>query len=73
VSRISGLLSPGGRLVGLFLYGDEPEPPPYPLTDETASALFGRPFRLVNAEAAAADSVPVYDGKERWQEWEKIG
>jgi SAM-dependent methyltransferase len=73
VSRMAGLLSPGGRLVGLFLYGDEPEPPPYPLTDETASALFGRSFRLVNAEAAAADSVPVYEGKERWQEWKKTG
>ena len=73
VSRISGLLLPGGRLVGLFLYGNEPEPPPFPLTDETASTLFGRSFRLMNAEAAAADSVPVYQGKERWQEWEKLG
>ncbi|HEX4122791.1 MAG TPA: methyltransferase domain-containing protein [Verrucomicrobiae bacterium] len=71
VSRISGLLLPGGRLVGLFLYGDEPEPPPFPLTDQTAAALFGRSFRLVTVEAAAPDSVPVYQGKERWQEWEK--
>lgn len=73
VARMSGLLLPGGRLVGLFLYGNEPEPPPYPLTDETAAALLGPSFRLINAEVAAADSVPAYQGMERWQEWEKIG
>src|ERR1051325_10328004 len=28
VRRMSELLLPGGRLVGLFLYGNEPEPPP---------------------------------------------
>lgn len=71
VARMADLLAPGGRLVGLFLYGHEPEPPPYPLTDETAAAVLGGSFRLVNAETAAADSVPVYQGKERWQEWEK--
>jgi SAM-dependent methyltransferase len=72
-SRMADLLLPGGRLVGLFLYGQEPEPPPYPLTDESAAALLGKSFRLVNAESAASDSVAVYEGKERWQEWEKIG
>src|SRR5262245_34270851 len=73
VARMSELLLPGGRLVGLFLYGHEPEPPPFPLTDETAAALFGKSFRLVNTEQAASDSVAVYQGMERWQEWEKIG
>jgi len=71
VVRITGLPLPGGRWVGLFLYGRESEPPPYPLTDETAAALFGKSFRLVSAETVAADSVPVYQGLERWQEWEK--
>lgn len=71
VSRMSELLLPGGRLVGLFLYGHEPEPPPFPLTEGTAVALLGGSFRLANAEAAAADSVSVYQGLERWQEWEK--
>ena len=73
VRRMAELLLPGGRLVGLFLYGDEPEPPPYPLTEETAAALFGESFRIVQAETAARDSVPVYQGMERWQEWERIG
>ena len=72
-ARMADLLLPGGRLVGLFLYGNEPEPPPYPLTDQSAQALLGRLFRLVNTETAAAESVPVYQGLERWQEWERIG
>lgn len=71
-ARMASLIVPGGRLVGLFLYGEEPEPPPYPLTEQTASLLFGQWFRLVSTEGAVPDSVPVYQGMERWQEWERI-
>ncbi len=71
-ARIASLLEPGGRLVGLFLYGQEPEPPPFPLTDATAAELLGARFRLLGAETASADSVPVYQGMERWQEWERL-
>jgi SAM-dependent methyltransferase len=71
VERMADLLVPGGRLVGLFLYGDEPEPPPYPLNEELAANFLGRHFRLVRTQEAAADTVPVYRGLERWQEWEK--
>ncbi|SRR6266568_4623548 len=71
-SRIADLLLPGGRLVGLFLYGQEPEPPPYPLTEEIAAGLLGRSFRLMCNESVMAKSVPVYQGMEHWQEWEKI-
>jgi SAM-dependent methyltransferase len=72
-ARMADLLLPGGRLVGLFLYGQEPEPPPFPLTKETAAGLLGRSFRLVSDESVMAKSVPVYQGMEHWQEWEKIG
>ena len=71
VSRIKSLLLTGGRLVGLFLYGQEPEPPPFPLTKETAAGLFGRSFRLRLTEQVA-ESVPVYQGLEHWQEWETL-
>jgi hypothetical protein len=37
--RMASLLPAGGKLVGLFLYGEEPEPPPFPLTSETAAAF----------------------------------
>ncbi len=70
-ARMADLVLPGGRLVGLFLYGNEPEPPPFPLTDEVAAGLFGRYFKLLSTESVG-HSVPVYDGKERWQEWERL-
>jgi len=72
LDRMTRLIPRGGRLVGMFLYGEEPEPPPYPLTEEIARDLLGRHFRLVHTEAVP-DSVPVYRGLERWQEWERIG
>ncbi len=70
-SRMANLLRPGGRLVGLFLYGQEPEPPPFPMTEETATGLLGRSFRLLRTESVG-ESVPVYEGLEHWQEWEKV-
>jgi hypothetical protein len=69
--RMSELLRPHGKLVGYFLYGEEPEPPPYPLTKGTATELFERAFRLINDEAVA-DSLTIFEGKERWQEWERV-
>lgn len=71
-SLMASLIPPGGRLVGLFLYGEEPEPPPYPLTPGTANTLLGGKFRLLRDEPVTVDSVPVYQGMERWQEWERL-
>lgn len=71
-ARMAELLLPGGRLAGLFLYGQEPEPPPFPLTRETAAELFGASFRLLRDEHVNARSVPVYQGMEQWVEWERI-
>jgi SAM-dependent methyltransferase len=70
-ARMASLIPVGGRLVGLFLYGNEPEPPPFPLTDQTAAELLGASFRLVRSEEVNDPSVPVYQGMERWQEWER--
>lgn len=67
-SRMRQLIRPGGKLFGFFLYGDEPEPPPYPLTTTQAAELFGRDFILTKDEPVT-DSLPVFAGKERWQEW----
>lgn len=72
VSRVAQLLSVGGKLVGFFLYGNEPEPPPYPLGDKRANELFDKQFRLVRNEAVS-DSVPMFAGMERWQEWIRRG
>src|SRR5260221_5644916 len=71
-SRMAQLIATGGRLIGLFLYGNEPEPPPYPLTEETATQLFGSYFHLLSTAKSVGDSVPVYEGLERWQEWQRL-
>jgi SAM-dependent methyltransferase len=69
-ARMTELLPEGG-LIGLFLYGQEQDPPPYPLTERQANELFGKDFRLVRTELVS-DSLPLFRGMERWQEWTKV-
>ena len=67
--RMAELLTDNGRLIGLFLYGHEDEPPPYPLTEAEAQRLFGDKFvRIV--DQPVTDSMPLFAGRERWQAWE---
>lgn len=69
VGRMSELLKPDGKLVGIFLYGEEAEPPPFPLTGKVAAEIFQGAFRLSRSEPLPT-SLPVLAGKEeRWQEW----
>jgi SAM-dependent methyltransferase len=70
-ARMAALIPIGGKLVGLFLYGEEPEPPPYPMTKEIAAGLLGKNFQLIHDEPTG-ESVPVYQGLEHWQEWKRI-
>jgi SAM-dependent methyltransferase len=67
--RVAELLQPGGKLIGFLLYGNEDEPPPYPLTEEAARQLFSLKFTHVIDESVL-DSLPVFSGRERWQIWE---
>jgi len=70
--RAARLLKPGGRLAGIFFHGDEPEPPPFPLDQETARRLFDPLFTLESDEPAPeADSLPIFGGRERWQVWRR--
>jgi SAM-dependent methyltransferase len=70
--RMAQLVSAGGRLIGVFAYGEESEPPPFPLTPEQAEALFGAHFVLEEDVAIPAEeSLPLFQGKERWQVWRR--
>jgi SAM-dependent methyltransferase len=69
--RVSQLIHVHGTLIGFFLYGEEPDPPPYPLTEQMAADLFARNF-VLNQDEFVSDSLPVFAGKERWQEWAKV-
>ena len=68
VTRVAQLLQPTGRLVGFFLYGEESDPPPYPLSEASATNLFTGRFELIRTEAVP-DSLPIFRGMEKWQEW----
>ena len=69
--RMSELVAPGGRLVGVFLCGQRTSSgPPFPLTDAD-DKLFERYFQLVQSEAVT-DSLSLFRDMERWQEWRKI-
>jgi SAM-dependent methyltransferase len=72
VNRMADLLLPGGKLIGVFLYGQRsPSGPPFPLTEPEAEQLFKKRFELVRSEAIT-DSLPLFRDMERWQEWRKI-
>ena len=71
VARIAELLRPGGRLIGMFLFGHESDPPPYPLAEGETSKLFGNRFRLIKSDVVD-DSLPIFAGMEKWQEWELV-
>jgi thiopurine S-methyltransferase len=71
-ARVAQVLRPGGALAGVFFYGHEPEPPPFPLNASEASALFVPALELVEDRPIPADdSLPLYAGGERWQVWRR--
>jgi hypothetical protein len=71
-NRMAELLSSRGRLIGFFFFSEQPLPgPPYPLTKGEAEQLFQSRFQLVRNELVT-DSLPLFHGRERWQEWLKI-
>ena len=72
VNRMADLLLPGGRLIGVFLYGQlRSSGPPFPLTEPEAEQLFKKRFELVRSEAMT-DSLPLFRDMEKWQEWLNI-
>ena len=73
VERTAELLVPGGKLIGIFLYGQRAAPgPPFPLVEVEARRLFETRFELVRSDAVT-DSLALFRGMERWQEWAKTG
>jgi cyclopropane fatty-acyl-phospholipid synthase-like methyltransferase len=69
VARVAQLLRPQGTLAGFFFFGEESDPPPYPLTESKAAEIFGDRFELIKSEPVT-DSLSIFGGKEKWQEWQ---
>ncbi len=69
VARIAELLRPHGTLAGFFFYGEESDPPPYPLTESKATEIFESRFDLMKSEPVT-DSLSIFAGQEKWHEWQ---
>jgi len=67
-ARVSQLLKPEGRLCGFFYFDDGERGPPFGLKTGELEALLDARFARM-ADAAVADSIPIFQGKERWQLW----
>ena len=68
--RTAQLLRSGGELAGFFFFRDTEKGPPFGTTPEALHALLDPVFELVEDEAVT-DSVPVFQGTERWQVWRR--
>lgn len=72
VTRVLEQLKPGGFLLGYFLYGEEADPPPYPLGDNEDDVLLLPEFVRIESKRSEAP-LPFFEGMEKWQIWQKPG
>ena len=68
-TRMAQLLRRRGLLAGFFFYGEESDPPPFPLNKSSAADIFGSRFEMTKTEPVA-DSLSIFAGREKWQEWQ---
>jgi hypothetical protein len=70
--RSAQVLAPGGRIAGFFYFDDSPRGPPFGTSDAQLQGLLAPWFDRVEDEPVP-DSIPVFQGKERWQVWVSRG
>ncbi len=71
-ARISALLRPGGRWVGLFYEGPKEDGPPFGWDRGEADELLGRRLvRGVTLPVPAGESPALFAGREWWREWHR--
>ena len=69
--RVAEVVEPGGTLAGYFYFDAGERGPPFPLRDQgQLDALLLPSFERLE-DAPVGDSVDVFRGKERWQEWKR--
>ena len=71
-NRVAALLKYRGSLLGYFYYLTPvlEDGPPFGFAWGSADELFARYF-LLGKDAMVTDSLPVFAGRERWQEWHR--
>lgn len=70
VRRYAWLLPPGALLAGYFFFDAAPKGPPFGADPLQLRALLEQYFEQVD-DRPVEDSIPVFAGKERWQEWRR--
>ena len=68
--RWAELLAPGGFLAGYFFFDDKLTGPPFGIARARLDALLLPDFECV-ADLPVVDSIPVFEGKERWMIWRR--
>src|SRR5512134_2009840 len=66
--RSAKVLTPGGWIAGFFYFDDSPRGPPFGTNEAQLQALLSPWFERIEDEPVG-DSLPVFQGKERWQVW----
>jgi hypothetical protein len=70
--RVAELVRPAGRLAGFFHFDPQERGPPFGLRgQEELEALLAPAFERT-ADEPVADSIAVFQGKERWQVWRRL-
>ena len=69
-ARWAELLAPGALLAGFFFFDDAPKGPPFGISPELLDQLLTPNFVCIE-DAEVMDSIPVFDGKERWKVWQR--
>lgn len=71
-TRLTALVNPGGRLVGFFVFGAKEDGPPFGFAPIEPVELFYRDFQPVaDQPIPVEESLPLFAGRERWQEWRR--
>ena len=64
---------PGGLVAGYFFFDAGERGPPFPLhSGRELAQLLESAFTRIE-DAPVDDSIPVFQGKERWQVWQRQG
>jgi SAM-dependent methyltransferase len=70
--RVAELVKPGGTLAGFFYFNDNAKGPPFGIAPGALDALLAPAFeRVEDHPVPSAQSIPVFEGKERWQVWQR--
>lgn len=68
--RWASLLQSGGLLAGFFYFGDDSKGPPFAIRPSRLEELLD-PHFVRTESSTVTDSLPVFEGGERWQVWRR--